>query len=312
MVKEKFESKNNVKSIRQDFKNKGVFYTDVKLAELMKSYIDINVNEVYDPTCGDGSLLSVFNDSVIKYGQEIDEKQLNIAEERLTNFIGFYGDTLTSPALKDKKFKCIMANPPFSIKWNPENIDKQDNRFNNIPALPPKSRADYAFILHILNYLDDDGIALCLCFPGILYRGSNEGKIRRWIIENNFIEKVIRIPAKSFIDTSIETCLLIFKKNKEHTDIEFIDGDKIHIASIKDVIENDYSLSFNNYIKEKEEIKEKINPFSFVSSSHNTVIQSLESFLSINQLVSEIENWNFKEISKKLEEDIKLIFDKYK
>lgn len=215
----------NIKSIREDFKKKGVFYTPKKLAILMKSYVDIDVDEVYDPTCGDGGLLSVFDDSVKKYGQEINEQQLSLAKNNLINFTGFCGDTLINPAFIDKKFKCIMANPPFSIAWNPPKLGDifNDERWRDIPVIPPKSKADYAFLIHVLHYLAEDGIAITLNFPGILYRGKSEHELRKYIINKNFIEKIIRIPAKTFIDTKIETTLIVLRKNKKNTDIEFID-----------------------------------------------------------------------------------------
>ena len=168
----------HIKSIKEEFKSKGIFYTTNELALLIKSFVDIEIDEVYDPTCGDGALLSVFDDSVKKYGQEINEHQIEVAEKRLVNFTGYCGDTLKDPAFKDKKFKCIVANPPFSIKWEPPILNGifTDDRFKFIPALPPKSKADYAFILHILHYLDSDGIAVVLNFPGILYRGNSKGK----------------------------------------------------------------------------------------------------------------------------------------
>ena len=107
----------NIKLIREEFKAKGIFYTPPELGEFMKSFVDIEFDEVYDPTCGNGSLLSIFPDNIKKYGQEINEHQIEIAKERLKNFNGYCGDTLKTPAFLNKKFKCIIANPPFSIKW---------------------------------------------------------------------------------------------------------------------------------------------------------------------------------------------------
>ena len=180
----------NIKSIKEEFKAKGIFYTTNELALLIKSFVNIDIDEVYDPTCGDGSLLSVFDDNIKKYGQEINDHQLEVAENRLTNFTGYCGDTLKDPAFIDKKFKCIVANPPFSIAWEQPIFNGifTDDRFRLVPALPPKSKADYAFILHILHFLETDGIAVVLNFPGILYRGNSEGQIRKWIVEQNYIE----------------------------------------------------------------------------------------------------------------------------
>ena len=111
---------------------------------------------------------------MIKYGQDINVDEIKIAKRELKNFVGVAGDTLKEPAFKGKKFSAIVANPPFSIKWEPQT----DERFADAPTVPTESKADYAFILHILHYLSDDGIAIVLNFPGILYRGGREGKIR--------------------------------------------------------------------------------------------------------------------------------------
>ena len=243
----------NLKSIKEEFKSKGIFYTPPELAQLLKSYIEFEPKEVYDPTCGDGGLLAVFNDDVIKYGQEINKEQLEVAKERLINFNGVCGDTLKEPAFKDKKFECIIANPPFSINWEP----KDDERFNGM--LAPKSKADYAFILHILHYLSDNGIAVVLDAHGILFRGNKEGEIRKYIINNNYIDKIINIPAKTFADTNIPTVLLILKKNKKNTDIQFedIETNKKEIVSLEKIKENDYNLNIPRYIdmfEEEEEI----------------------------------------------------------
>lgn len=288
----------NLKSIKKEFKAKGVFYTTNETALLMKSFIDIEVNEVYDPTCGDGSLLSVFDDDVKKYGQEINNHQLEEAKNRLNNFCGYCGDTLKDPAFNDKKFKCIVANPPFSIAWEPpiSNGFFTDDRFKNVPALPPKSKADYAFILHIIHYLASDGIAVVLNFPGILYRGNKEGEIRRWLIENNFIDKIIRIPSKTFIDTTIETALIIFKKNKTTTDVTFIDyeKDKSYVASFEEIKRNDFVLSINSFIKE-EVIKVKYDPKELQINSRESMIKKIKADIEFDKMVCELEGYDFNE-----------------
>jgi len=166
----------NLKSIRQTFRENGVFYTDERLAHIMKGYVGREVAEVYDPTCGDGALLAVFGDEVRKYGQEREGDQLDVARARLVNFEGVCGDTLQEPAFVGRRFDCIMANPPFSAKWEQKSTDE---RFTAAPALAPPSKADYAFLLHVLHYLAPDGVAVVLNAPGILYRGNAEGKIRR-------------------------------------------------------------------------------------------------------------------------------------
>ena len=282
----------NIKSIKEEFKAKGIFYTTNELALLIKSFVDIDINEVYDPTCGDGSLLSVFADNVKKYGQEINDHQLKVAENRLTNFIGYCGDTLKDPAFIDKKFKCIVANPPFSIAWEQPILNGifTDDRFRLVPALPPKSKADYAFILHILNFLENDGIAVVLNFPGILYRGNSEGQIRKWIVEQNYIEKVIRIPGKTFVDTTIETALVIFKKNKTTTDIEFIDieKDKSYIATFEEIRANDFVLSVSSFVQD--EIKRiKYNPNELQSISRTNMIKKIKADIENDKMLCELE-----------------------
>lgn len=288
----------NLKSIKKEFKAKGVFYTTNETALLMKSFIDIEVNEVYDPTCGDGSLLSVFDDDVKKYGQEINNHQLEEAKNKLKNFCGYCGDTLKEPAFNDKKFKCIVANPPFSIAWEPPIFNGLfiDDRFKNVPALPPKSKADYAFILHIIHYLASDGIAVVLNFPGILYRGNKEGEIRRWLIENNFIDKIIRIPSKTFVDTTIETALIIFKKNKPTTDVTFIDyeKDKSYVASFEEIKRNNFVLSINSFIKE-EVIKVKYDPKELQTSSRESMIKKIKADIEFDKMVCELEGYDFNE-----------------
>lgn len=291
-------SKFNLKSIKEEFKAKGIFYTTNELALLVKSFVDIEIDEVYDPTCGDGSLLSVFDDNVKKFGQEINDHQLKVAEDRLVNFYGYCGDTLKTPHFIDKKFKCIVANPPFSIAWEQPILNGffTDERFKDIPALPPKSKADYAFILHILHYLSEDGIAVVLNFPGVLYRGNSEGKIRKWIVEKNYIEKVVRIPGKQFVDTTIETCLIVFRKNKSTTDIEFINSEngKSYTASFEEIKNNDFVLSVSSFfVDEKEEIKH--NPIELQENARKGMIKKIKADIEIDKMICELEGYNFKE-----------------
>jgi type I restriction system adenine methylase HsdM len=288
----------NIKSIKEEFKAKGIFYTTNELALVIKSFVDIETDEVYDPTCGDGSLLSVFPDEIKKYGQEINDHQIEAAKNRLKNFTGYCGDTLKNPAFNDKKFKCIVANPPFSIAWEPPILNGifTDDRFRLAPALPPKSKADYAFILHILHYLANDGIAVVLNFPGILYRGNSEGQIRKWIVEKNYIEKVVRIPGKQFVDTTIETCLIVFRKNKSTTDIEFINSEngKSYTASFEEIKNNDFVLSVSAFVvDEKEEIKH--NPIELQENARKGMIKKIKADIEIDKMICELEGYNFKE-----------------
>lgn len=238
--------RHSAKSYREELKEKGVFYTSPELAEYMRKLLPGDVSEIYDPTCGNGGLLSVFGDEVQKYGQDIDGSQVEIAGERLKNFHGAVGDTLAEPAFMDRKFRYIIANPPFSVKW----AQKNDERFSEAPALPPTGKADYAFILHILHLLSEDGKAVVMGFPGILYRGQREGKIRQWICEKNFIEKVIAIQGKKFEDTQISTCILVLNKSKNTTDVYFYDeetGTEKTVA-MSEISANDFNLSPNTYL----------------------------------------------------------------
>lgn len=280
----------NIKSIRQDFKQKGIFYTQRELAEYIKNLLPKNVARVYDPTCGNGGLLSVFDDSVEKYGQDINSEQVEEATRRLSNFHGVAGDTLKEPAFKDMKFDYIVANPPFSIKWEPF----QDERFN-APVLPPPSRADYAFNLHILHYLSDKGIAAVLNFPGILYRGNREGTIRQWLVEQNYIEKVVAIAGNKFADTAIATCVIVYNKAKTNTDILFIDDEtgKQRSVSFEEVKENGFNLSVNTYIR-TEAPKEEINPIELDTQARNSFLTKLRNELLFEKTVCEFEHLDFK------------------
>lgn len=279
----------DIKSIRQDFKEKGIFYTTPELANYLKSFLPDDVTEIYDPTCGNGGLLSAFDDVVIKYGQDIDKEQVEYAEEHLTNFVGVVGDTLKNPAFMDRKFKYIIANPPFSIKWE----QMTDERFKDLPALPPKSKADYAFLTHILYYLENDGMAVVLNFPGILYRGNSEGKIRQWFIENNYIETVIAIDGGYFVDTKIATAVLILRKNKENTDIKFIHNDREIIVSLEEIKNNDYNLTVSYYIEEEVE-REEINPSELENTARQAFLDKLRKELDFEKMVCEMEGISMK------------------
>jgi len=140
----------NVKSVRDNFKKSGIFYTPRPLAEYMRSFLPEKITEVYDPTCGHGSLLEIFPDTVKKYGQDINPEAAEAARA-IPNSEIVCDDTLLAPAFVGKKFRAIIANPPFSVKWSPDLL-KND--------APPPSKADFAFLLHILHYLTDDGTAV--------------------------------------------------------------------------------------------------------------------------------------------------------
>lgn len=271
------------KSIRKQFAEKGVFYTDEKLAkmladELSKSPFDIK--EVYDPTCGSGNLLAVFSDDVVKYGQEINAEQAEVARQRLTNAHIATGDTLVNPAFTDRKFRHIVANYPFSIKWQPA----PDPRWNDAPTLPPPSKADYAFILHILSMLADDGLAVTLNFPGVLYRGAREGKIREWLVRQNFIDSVTWVEGGYFEDTNVATALIVFKKNRTDTNIRFADHEKQleYTATFEEVEANGFTLSPSTYII-VEEGKKEVDPVAIEITARAEVLRQLDAQLGLSK-----------------------------
>lgn len=242
----------SVKSIRKKFAEHGVFYTDEKLARMLRDIVAAygSVTEVYDPTCGNGSLLNVFPDEVCKYGQELDPTQAEEARRRLVNCEIVAGDTLLNPAFSDRKFKHIVANYPFSVKWEP----RPDARWDDAPCLPPPSRADYAFIMHIIHMMADNGVAAVLGFPGILYRGQREGKIRQWIVECNLIESVMLIEGGYFEDTKVATALIVLRKGKTDGRITFADHEtgKEYVADFGEIQRNDFNLSPSAYIPQEE------------------------------------------------------------
>lgn len=277
----------NIRNIRAEFKKNGIFYTTTELAETLRQYVDFKPHEIYDPTCGQGNLLSVFDDDTPKYGQEIYEDELKKASDRLSNFRGYCGDVLKDDGFKGKRFDLIMANPPFSVKWEPNEVDE---RFAAAPCLPPPGKADYAFILHILWHLSDPGKAICLSFPGVLYRGQREGKIRQWLCESNYVERVVHIPEKTFTDTTIATCVMVLNKAKRTTDIIFEDREshEERAVTLEEVRENGFCLSVSNYIQ-KEVVKEQIDPLALNVRARAQFLRRLKSELEFDREVCEME-----------------------
>ena len=275
----------SIRNIRQEFKEKGIFYTPKALAERLKAYVNITPQSVYDPTCGAGNLLSVWDDDVKKYGQELDASQLALIE--LPNFIGCAGDTLKNDGFKGMKFDCIVANPPFSVKWEPDEL-AEDERFQCCPTLPPPSKADWAFILHILNHLEDNGVAVILEFPGILYRGQREGKVRRWFVEKNLIDRIVEIPGDTFEDTSISTCIIVLKKNRKTTDIIFEKEDTEQVVPLSEVEANDFNLSVSSYIQE-EIVKETVDPLVLEDDARKSFLDRVKKELDFEKIVCQME-----------------------
>lgn len=297
----------SIKSIKKEFSDRGIFYTPEALALTLKSYVDVDsFDEVYDPTCGGGNLLAVFPDDVKKYGQEINSPQAIECRERLTNCEIAIGDTLKEPAFLGKKFKVIVANPPFGIKWQPS----CDERFFGVPTLPPPSKADYAFILHCLHYLADDGVAVIMDSRGILFRAQREGEIRKWLIEQNYIDKVVYIPGGQFEDTAIATCLLVLKKNRSTTDIQFqdLESERDTSATLDEIRKNGYVLDLSHYFPQIKKQQEGISIADLKENLKTQVSQILDANFQLLKLLDGLDGGC--EFSQ-LKVDVKNILDKY-
>ncbi|GHP38691.1 type I restriction-modification system subunit M [Helicobacter pylori] len=291
-------------------KSGGEFFTPQEVSELLAKIALHNqesVNKVYDPCCGSGSLLLQFSKvlgdkNVLKgyFGQEINLTTYNLCRINMflhdINYSKFHialGDTLLDPKHEDDEpFDAIVSNPPYSTKWVGDNspILITDERFSPAGVLAPKKCADLAFTMHMLSYLSNSGTAAIVEFPGVLYRGGAECKIREYLVKNNFIDCVIALPDNLFFGTSIATCILVLKKNKQDDTTLFIDANKEFVkegkknklkahnrekilqtyterktikhfcalASMEQIKENDYNLSVNRYV-EQEDTKEAID-----------------------------------------------------
>ena len=277
-------------------KKAGEFYTPQAVSSLLAKIVTQGKNRlrsVYDPTCGSGSLLlrvkREVTDVDMIYGQELNRTTYNLARMNMilhdVHFAKFdikQEDTLTRPQHLDKRFEAVVANPPFSAKWSADPLFLQDERFSNFGKLAPSSKADMAFVQHMLHHLDDNGTMAVVLPHGVLFRGSSEGVIRQYLIEQlNVIDAIIGMPANIFYGTSIPTCILVLKKNREHSsNILFIDAshefekqknqnrllaqhlDNIvvafnnrqtvekfaHVASLQEVKDNDYNLNIPRYV----------------------------------------------------------------
>lgn len=229
----------------------GEYYTPQEVSELLAHITVVGktqVNKVYDPACGSGSLLLKFakvlgRDGVRQgfFGQEKELTTYNLCRINMflhdINFDKFniaHGDTLTDPAhWDDEPFEAIVSNPPYSIKWdgdaNPLLIN--DPRFAPAGVLAPKSKADLAFTLHILSWLAVNGTAAIVEFPGVLYRGGAEAKIRQYLIDNNYVDAVIQLPPDLFFGTTIATCIIVLKKSKRDNATLFIDASSLFVRS---------------------------------------------------------------------------------
>lgn len=285
-------------------KSGGEFFTPQHVSKLiarLAMHKQDSVNKIYDPACGSGSLLlqakKQFEDHIIEdgfFGQEINHTTYNLARMNMflhnINYDKFniqLGNTLTDPHFdSDKPFDAIVSNPPYSVKWvgsdDPTLIN--DDRFAPAGVLAPKSKADFAFVLHALSYLSSKGRAAIVCFPGIFYRGGAEQKIRQYLVDNNYVETVISLAPNLFFGTTIAVNILVLSKHKTDTRTQFIDASGLfkketntntllpeHIDQImqafdsktdadhfaksvpfEKVVVNDYNLSVSSYVEAKD------------------------------------------------------------
>lgn len=213
-------------------KKAGEFYTPQEVSQILAEVVTTGktrLRDVYDPTCGSGSLLlrtARNGNADTIYGQEKNPTTFNLARMNMLlhgvkykDFTIENGDTLEADAFPDREFDAVVANPPFSAQWSAAEKFNSDDRFSKAGALAPKSKADYAFILHMIHHLNDGGTLACVAPHGVLFRGNAEGKIRRYLIENkNYIDAIIGLPPNIFYGTGIPTCIIVAKKCRKEDD----------------------------------------------------------------------------------------------
>ena len=321
-------------------KSGGEFFTPSDVSELLTRLGTVGkkeINKVYDPACGSGSLLlkaeKVLGKDAIRngfYGQEINITTYNLC--RINMFLHDVGfdkfdiaceDTLVSPQhWDDEPFELIVSNPPYSIKWegdaNPLLIN--DPRFSPAGVLAPKSKADMAFIMHSLSWLAPNGTAAIVCFPGIMYRGGAEQKIRKYLVDNNYVDCVIQLPGNLFFGTSIATCIMVMKRGKTDNKTLFIDAtnecvkvtnnnkltpDNItkivdifasreeikhfsHLADYEDIEKNNYNLSVSTYV-EPEDTREQIDIVKLNAEIKEIVARERVLREEIDKIIADIE-----------------------
>ena len=283
-------------------KKAGEFYTPQQVSKILAKLVTVGkdkIKSVYDPTCGSGSLLlRVSKETEVGafYGQESNPTTYNLCRMNMImhdvhykRFDIYNEDTLENPSPEhlDERFEAIVANPPFSAKWSASPLFMSDDRFSAYGKLAPKTKADFAFVQHMVHQLSDTGTMACVLPHGVLFRGAAEGHIRKYLIEEkNYLDAVIGLPGNIFYGTSIPTCILVLKKNREHeNNILFIDSsehfekvktqnylrkkdvkkiidtyterfeeDKYsYVASLDEVKENDYNLNIPRYVDTFEE-----------------------------------------------------------
>ncbi len=321
-------------------KSGGEYYTPQEVSELLAGITvagKTSVNKVYDPACGSGSLLLKFakvlgrdNVRLGFFGQEINLTTYNLARINMflhdINYEHFdiaHGDTLIDPAhWDDEPFEAIVSNPPYSIKWegdaNPLLIN--DPRYSPAGVLAPKSKADLAFTMHMLSWLAENGTAAIVEFPGVLYRGGAEKKIRKYLIDNNYVDTVIQLPPDLFFGTTIATCILVLKKSKKTNDVLFIDAsaefvrggnknkltemnqqkildafttreDVEHFAKVvpnTEIAERDYLISVSSYV-DGEDTREVVDIAALNAEIARIVSRQAELRTAIDAIVADLE-----------------------
>ena len=321
-------------------KSGGEFFTPQEVSELLARITVVgkeDVNKVYDPACGSGSLLLQFAKILGKdkvrigfFGQEVNITTYNLCRINMwlhdidyTKFDIALGDTLIEPKhWDDEPFEAIVSNPPYSIKWegNDNPLLINDPRFAPAGVLAPKSKADLAFIMHCLSWLAPNGTAAIVCFPGVLYRGGAEQKIRKYLVDNNYIDAIIQLPENLFFGTGITTCIMVLKRSKSDNNILFIDASKefiksgnknkltdeniqnildayierknidhfVKLASREEVEEFDYNLSVTAYV-EQEDTREKIDIVALNAEIEKIVAREHILREEIDKIIAEIE-----------------------
>lgn len=322
-------------------KSGGEFFTPQEVSELLTKIATVGkteVNKVYDPACGSGSLLlksaKILGKENVRqgfFGQEINITTYNLC--RINMFLHDIDydkfniaceDTLTSPEHWDEEpFEVIVSNPPYSIKWagSDDPLLINDPRFAPAGVLAPKSKADLAFIMHSLSWLATNGTAAIVCFPGIMYRGAAEKKIRKYLIDNNFVDCVIQLPSNLFFGTPIATCIMVLKKSKADNKVLFIDAsaefekatnnNKLSDKNITKIVEHfssrtddpyfsrlvdykeiseeqDYNLSVSTYV-EQENTKEIVDIKELNSEIQKIVEREAILRAEIDRIIKEIE-----------------------
>jgi type I restriction enzyme M protein len=321
-------------------KSGGEFFTPQEVSELLARITvagKTQVNKVYDPACGSGALLLQFakvlgKENVLQgfFGQEINLTTFNLCRINMflhdINYEKFeiaHGDTLTDPVhWDDQPFEAIVSNPPYSIKWdgdaNPLLIN--DQRFAAPGVLAPKSKADLAFTLHILHWLAVNGTAAIVEFPGVMYRGGAEQKIRKYLVDNNYVDTVIQLPPDLFFGTSIQTCILVLKKSKSDNKVLFINAERefarkstknqlreedrskildnynsredveyfCRLVDHEEIANNDYTLSVTSYVK-AEDTREVIDITKLNAEIKEIVSRQQELRVQIDAIVADLE-----------------------